>query len=1422
MKKNRIALAIILIILVMTLVACGDTVDATDKSDIDDFVVTIHPNNGDPNVKWDISDPIPKFEKEGFEIEGYYLDSDFTTEVVLTSLKKTGINGDIDIYIKWKRNGCDHEIVIDEAVPATCTEKGLTEGKHCSKCGEVLLAQTEVSALGHTAADAVKENEIAPTCTTTGSYDSVVYCSVCDAEISRETITVDALGHKWIWVVDKNATVTETGLKHEECSVCHIKRNENTTIDILDCSHQGGLVHHEQVDATCTEDGTIEYWYCTACDKKYTDAAGQIIAETIVIPSTGHTGDKAVQESVVAATCTTAGSYDSVVYCSVCDAELSRETKSVDALDHNIVNHNAQAPTCTEIGWEAYETCSRCDHTTYVEIPATGHNHVPAVTEPTCTEKGYTTYTCHCGDTYVADEADALGHDIVNHEAKAPTCTEVGWNTYETCSRCDYTTYEEIPLAKHTYGDWVEIKLATCTEDGLELRYCICGATETKVIKSTGHSHGAMVTYPTCIEEGYITYTCHCGDTYVADIVTALGHDTIDHEAQAPTCTEIGWDAYETCTRCDYTTYAEIPATGHTYSSDCDIVCNVCEHERVPSVSHTYDNSCDTTCNDCSAVRTIEHTYLSDCDIVCNVCEHERVPSVSHTYDNTCDTTCNDCGAVRTIDHTYDNTCDTICNICEDVRTIEHTYSSDCDTICNVCKYERTALVDHTAYDNTCDTTCNECGAIREIEHTYSSDCDIICNVCEHERVSSVDHTYDNACDTNCNICGTTRKTNHSDVNPADNSCDNCGASVSTLTFTLSDDGQSYAITDANSNISGDITIPSTYNGKPVTTIGEEAFSSCYNLTNVTFGENSQLTTISYRAFDNCTSLTSITIPDSVTTIGEYAFYNCTSLTSIVIPDSVTTIGSSAFYKCTGLTSVTIPFVGATKDGTKDTHFGYIFGASSYGYNSYCVPTSLKEVIITGGTTIGERAFDNCTSLTSITIPDSVTTIGSYAFYECTSLTSVTFGENSQLTTIGEYAFSGCSSLTSITIPDSVTTIGSDAFGGCSSLESLTIPFVGAKAGVTGSNTYQYPLGYIFGTSSYTGGVATEQYYYGSNTLLATSTTYYIPSSLKSVTVTDGNILYGAFYNCNNITNITLGDDVTTIGKEAFYNCDSLTSIVIPDSVTTISQYAFSGCTSLTSVTIGDSVTTISQYAFSGCTSLTSITIPASVTSIGSSAFSDCSSLTSITISDSVTTIGEYAFSDCSSLTSIVIPDSVTSIGADAFSGCSSLESLTIPFVGAKVGVTDSSTYQYPLGYLFGTSSDTGGVATEQKYYGSSTLRTTNTTYYIPSSLKSVTVTGGNILYGAFYNCNNITNITLGDDVTTIGKEAFYNCDSLTSIVIPDSVTTIGKYAFDGYSSLTDVYYTGTEEQWKAISIGAYNESLTNATIHYDYVPEEN
>jgi len=596
----------------------------------------------------------------------------------------------------------------------------------------------------------------------------------------------------------------------------------------------------------------------------------------------------------------------------------------------------------------------------------------------------------------------------------------------------------------------------------------------------------------------------------------------------------------------------------------------------------------------------------------------------------------------------------------------------------------------------------------------------------------------------------------------------------------------SYAFDDCTSLRS--ITIPDS-----VTSIGEGAFSGCTSLTGIWVNSNNPnyssddygvlfnknktmliaapgakvsytipdgVTSIGSYAFYNCESLMSITIPDSVTSIGSYAFYICRSLTSITLPDSVTSIGSSAFNNCIGLTSVYITDIAAWCGiDFGDFNANPLYYAENLYLNGKLV---INLVIPDGVTSIGSYAFYICRSLTSITIPDGVTSIGDGAFCYCRSLTSITIPDS--VTSIGDGAFYNCTSLTSITLPEGVTSIGSSAFSGCSSLESITIPFVGGSR-KTATDTYQYPFGYIFGTSSYTGGTATRQHYYGSDISSTTYTTYYIPTSLKSVTVTGGKILYGAFYNCTGLQSITIPDSVTSIGDDAFYYCTSLTSITIPDSVT----------------------------------------------SIGSSAFSGCSSLTSITIPDGVTSIGSYAFRSCKSLTSITLPDSVTSIGSSAFSGCSSLESITIPFVGDS-RKTATDTYQYPFGYIFGTSSYTGGTATRQRYYGSDISSTTYTTYYIPTSLKSVTVTGGKILYGAFYNCTGLQSITIPDSVTSIGDDAFYYCTSLTSITIPDGVTSIGDDAFFYCTRLTNITIPDS-----VISIGSgtfYNcASLTSVTI---------
>ncbi len=406
----------------------------------------------------------------------------------------------------------------------------------------------------------------------------------------------------------------------------------------------------------------------------------------------------------------------------------------------------------------------------------------------------------------------------------------------------------------------------------------------------------------------------------------------------------------------------------------------------------------------------------------------------------------------------------------------------------------------------------------------------------------------------------------------------------------------------------------------------------------------------------------------------------------------VTSIGDLAFNSCSSLTSVTIP-------------------------NSV--------------TSIGDHAFSWCRGLTSVTIPNSVTSIGDYAFYDCSSLTSVTIPNS--VTSIGISAFYGCNGLTSVTIGNSVTSIGNSAFSGCSGLTKVNITDIAAWCNIAFGNETSNPLDYA-----------------------------------KHL-----------FVNDVEVTDLVIPNSVTSIGDYAFYNCSSLTSVTIPNSVTSIGNSAFDGCSGLTSVTIPNSVTSIGDYAFYDCSSLTSVTIGNSVTSIGRSAFSDCSSLTSVTIPSSVTSIGGSAFSGCSSLTSVTIPSSVTSIGDLAFNSCSSL---TSPVYNAHVFAFMPESYSGAYSIPDGIEAIVGGAFSDC---------TGLTSVTIPNSVTSI----GN---WAFAGCSSLTSVTIPNSVTSIGNWAFAGCSSLTSVTIPSSVTSIGISAFSGCSGLTAIYVPcGEMERFK-------------------------
>ena len=380
-------------------------------------------------------------------------------------------------------------------------------------------------------------------------------------------------------------------------------------------------------------------------------------------------------------------------------------------------------------------------------------------------------------------------------------------------------------------------------------------------------------------------------------------------------------------------------------------------------------------------------------------------------------------------------------------------------------------------------------------------------------------------------------------------------------------------------------------------------------------------------------------------------------------------------------------------------------------------------------TSIGEAAFCDCSSLTSVTIPDSVTSIGNYAFTYCSSLTSVTIPDS--VTSIGSGTFWYCDNLISITLPDGLTSIGSDAFTGCGNLINVVIP--------------------------------------------------------ESVT----EIGHDAFKSCSKLISVEIPEGVTTINEQTFAYCSSLTSVTIPASVTYIDYSAFYNCSSLESVTIPDSVTSIGTSAFSGCSSLTSVyitdleawcnikfsasanplgnganlylngslvtdlVIPNDVTSIGSYAFNGCSSLTSIVIPNSVTSIGDYAFNGCSSLENITIPKSVTSIGENAFSECSSLVNTYISDLTAWCNIKLYNASANPL--------SNGGSL----YLNNNLI----TQLIIPKSVTS-------IKFGTFYGCKSITSVTIPDSVTTIEKNAFSGCGNIESITIGSGITSIDNELF--------------------------------------------
>ena len=421
-------------------------------------------------------------------------------------------------------------------------------------------------------------------------------------------------------------------------------------------------------------------------------------------------------------------------------------------------------------------------------------------------------------------------------------------------------------------------------------------------------------------------------------------------------------------------------------------------------------------------------------------------------------------------------------------------------------------------------------------------------------------------------------------------------------------------------------------------------------------------------------------IPEGVTEIGFQAFYDCKDLISITIPKSVTEIGALAFNGCTGLTSIVVAEGNSVYDSREncnaiiETATNMLFigcsstiipeGVTSIGKRAFDECTGLTNIVIPEGVTrIGTAAFEECTGLTSIVIPEGVTSIGEKAFYGCTGLTSVVIPES--VTEIGDFAFCGCSGLTSIVIPEGVTRIGSDAFLGCTGLTSITIPksvinihHRNPFQGCTGLTSIVVEEGNEKYESCNANAIilkACEDSYgspVGASLMVGCANTV-IPQEVEEIS-------YEAFAG-SRVTEIEIPDNVKSILHGAFMDCKELTRVVIPDTVKKIEYYTFRGCVNLTHVEIPWSVEEVESGVFEDCTSLTDLVYTESVNQISEAMYRGCTGLTRIEIPAGTTEIGDCAFYGCTNLKEVILPVGVKKIGEKAFKDCTSLESIKVP-----------------------------------------------------------------------------------------------------------------------------------------------------------------